>query len=322
MQMRYGPHRRPAKAGQTLHPGRKTRGRLTALRMAACLLLLGGVTILRACFPDATETVRTTVLPMMEEDIDYRGAITALGETLSGEASILEVLGDIAIWAFGGSPEEDVEVQAQPEEVEEEEERPPPPSTSPPIEPIIPTPFPEISAPQEPPEEYPEVTEMPEVVEVFLAQQAPFSHYPLPPGVSFAYVPLDFEHAPPLLGPVSSPFGFRQHPIHRDVRFHFGTDIAVYTGTPIGAFAAGEVRAAGHSDSFGLYILIDHPGDIRTRYAHLSVLYVQSGDSVELGQVIGRTGSTGSSTGPHLHFELQVNGVFKNPEFYIRFNSS
>ena len=298
---------------------KRTFSGLMALRMTGCIVLLAGVIILRTFFPGAAETVRGAVLPIMEREIDYRGAITVIGETLTGETSILETLGDIYIWAFGGRSEADMEVQAQPEAEYEVPLPRPEGSENPPIESIIPIPTapPIFPTPQLPEEE--EIVEEPEAVAVFLAQQAAFSHYPLPPGVSFAYLPLEFAHAAPVSGPVSSPFGFRTHPIHGDVRFHFGTDIAVYTGTPVKAFAGGQVREAGQNDGFGLYILLDHGDGILTRYAHLSALLVEAGDSVEMGQIIGRTGSTGNSTGPHLHFELKIGGLYKNPEFYVRF---
>ena len=321
MQMRYGPRRRPPKRRTPGGKNQTKRHRLTTVRLGACIVLLGGLTILRACFPAAAETVRETILPMMEESLDYRGAITAIGETLTGEISVLEVLGDITIWAFGTRAPEDVEVQAQAEEEAEEQERPSPQVTNPPIESIIPmpTPIPWARPASPEPDEGAAAIEIPEAVSVFLAQQEAFSQYPLPPGVSYAFIPLDIAHAAPVLGPVSSPFGFRRHPLHGDVRFHFGTDIAVDTGTPISAFAAGEVREAGKSESFGLYIVIDHGDGVITRYAHLSAIYVQAGERVVLGQTIGRTGSTGNSTGPHLHFELQIGGLYKNPAFYVSF---
>jgi len=288
------------------------------------MVLLCTVGVLRAFFPDATAAVRTTVQPLMEAELDYRTAISALGETLTGETGIMEVLGDIYIRAFGSREPEDVIVAAEAEGAKAEPESAPMPVMEmfPPIEEVIPAPtLSDIFSPQEAyaPEDTHTQPDEPEAVEVFLAQQAEFSAFALPAGASFAYEPLYLDFVAPVAGPVSSSFGFRQHPIMREVRFHFGTDIADYTGTPFVAFANGRVVAAGENDSWGKYILLYHGGGVYTRYAHASVQYVRGGDTVALGQRIGRVGATGAATGPHLHFELRVGGVYRNPEFYLEF---
>jgi murein DD-endopeptidase MepM/ murein hydrolase activator NlpD len=266
--------------------------------------------------------MRATVLPMLEEDMNYRAAITALGETLTGEATILEVLGEITIRAFGGVATEDVEAAGLPELPRVS---PLPLSLSkaipPPIEEVFPVPqlpqgLAQISLLDA--DESPGVAE-PAAVAVFLAHQAEFYGHALPVNATAYYLPLDLAFTAPLRGPVSSPFGFRWDPIFGGVHFHFGTDIAVYTGTPFAAFADGVVIAAWEGPGWGKYILLDHGGGIYTRYAHASALYVQAGEWVERGQVIGRVGSTGYSTGPHLHFELRVDGMYLNPEFYVDF---
>ena len=116
---------------------------------------------------------------------------------------------------------------------------------------------------------------------------------------------------------ISSPFGNRLHPILKVYKLHTGIDIAAAMGTDILAANAGEVITAGWNNSYGYYIMIDHGGGIVTLYAHSSKLLVSKGDIVARGQVIAKVGSTGSSTGPHLHFEVRVNGVYKNPLNYV-----
>jgi murein DD-endopeptidase MepM/ murein hydrolase activator NlpD len=103
---------------------------------------------------------------------------------------------------------------------------------------------------------------------------------------------------------ISSSFGYRIHPITGAERFHQGTDIAAAEGTPVLAAYSGKVEISGWLGGLGLAVIISHESDRESRYGHLSEVFVQSGQWVEQGTVIGLVGSTGMSTGPHLHFEL------------------
>ena len=114
-------------------------------------------------------------------------------------------------------------------------------------------------------------------------------------------------------GPLKSLFGLRRDPIHGHQRFHKGIDIAAPRGTPIGAAAAGKVVFAGRQGGYGNTVVIEHPDGRRTRYAHADRLFVQTGDNVNTGQAVATVGSTGRSTGPHLHFEVTENGHHLNP---------
>jgi murein DD-endopeptidase MepM/ murein hydrolase activator NlpD len=115
----------------------------------------------------------------------------------------------------------------------------------------------------------------------------------------------------PVLGPVTSPFGWRWG------RMHEGIDIAAAAGTPIRAAAAGTVIYAGWLGGYGNLVVIDHGGGVATAYGHQSGIAVGTGAPVAQGQVIGYVGSTGHSTGPHLHFEVRVNGVPQDPLGYL-----
>ncbi|GAC1504163.1 MAG: peptidoglycan DD-metalloendopeptidase family protein [Vulcanimicrobiaceae bacterium] len=117
----------------------------------------------------------------------------------------------------------------------------------------------------------------------------------------------------PVSGPITSPFGWRMHPIHHRMILHEGMDIAADTGTPIKAADAGRVIVAGWTGGYGNYINIDHGGGVSTGYGHCSAIYVSVGQDVKKGQVIGAVGSTGYSTGPHLHFEVRINGQPVDP---------
>ena len=124
--------------------------------------------------------------------------------------------------------------------------------------------------------------------------------------------------SPPIPGAaLSSLFGPRVHPIFGTVRMHNGVDFRGGTGTPIRAAGGGTVVYAGPRGGYGNTVVIDHGGSLATLYAHQSVMYVTTGASVAPGQVIGAVGSTGFSTGPHLHFEVRLNGTPVNPLGYL-----
>ncbi len=121
----------------------------------------------------------------------------------------------------------------------------------------------------------------------------------------------------PTRGRISSRYGARAHPIFGGVRPHEGIDIDAPKGTPIMAAAGGRVIRAGWKVGYGLTLLIDHDYGYRTFYAHCSKLKVKRGDLVERGEIIALVGNTGVTTGPHLHYEVMIDGVSKNPSNYI-----
>ena len=116
---------------------------------------------------------------------------------------------------------------------------------------------------------------------------------------------------------LTSGYGMRTHPVLGSRRQHQGIDLAAPTGTPVYATADGLVGRADWYSSYGLYISVNHGAAMETRYAHLSRLAVTAGDFVKKGDVIGYVGSTGRSTGPHLHYEVRVEGVAVNPIPYM-----
>ena len=147
------------------------------------------------------------------------------------------------------------------------------------------------------------------------AERARRAGQPAPPGpatASSGYLQW------PVRGPITSPFGWRIHPISGVRSFHEGLDIGVASGTPIGAAEAGRVIYAGWYGGYGNYISIDHGGGVSTGYAHCSAIYVSVGQDVRQGQTIGAVGSTGYSTGPHLHFEVRINGKPVDPLTRLR----
>lgn len=121
----------------------------------------------------------------------------------------------------------------------------------------------------------------------------------------------------PTHGTISSPFGARTSPTEGASSFHNGIDIAAATGTSIAAADGGTVITAGYSSSAGNYVVISHGGGLSTVYMHCSRLLVSEGDTVDKGDVIAKVGSTGISTGPHLHFGVRKNGSYVNPSQYL-----
>lgn len=116
----------------------------------------------------------------------------------------------------------------------------------------------------------------------------------------------------------TSPYGWRTHPVYGGKRFHYGVDLAAPKGRPIYATRSGTVSTASYNSSAGYYVQINHGDGYRSIYMHMTHYIVKSGQSVKQGQVIGYCGSTGASTGPHLHFGISYNGSYVNPANYIR----
>jgi murein DD-endopeptidase MepM/ murein hydrolase activator NlpD len=122
----------------------------------------------------------------------------------------------------------------------------------------------------------------------------------------------------PIPGYITSPYGFRNSPFTGARQFHSGLDIGSPMGTPIRAAMSGRVSAVGWDDAFGNYVVVSHHSGYRTLYAHMSVVRVKSGAYVGTGERIGDVGSTGLSTGPHLHFTVYKNGVTVNPRTLMK----
>lgn len=248
------------------------------------------LTLIKLLVPTAAETIKAEASRLLGRDTDFSPAFEFVRERLSlagekeGEAAPCPAPTEAAVLR-------PVSLAVKPELAEIQGERQPAPAV------------------EEPP--------LPEAVTAFLEAQEVFSDYEIPVNVTYDYSLLPFDHAVPVAGYESSGFGYRVHPILGDVRFHYGTDFAAWTGEEICAFTSGTVATATYSDSFGNYVVIDHGDGWESLYAHCSALMVSAGQQVEKGEVIALVGETGLATGPHLHFELTHDGVYLNPEYYI-----
>ena len=125
------------------------------------------------------------------------------------------------------------------------------------------------------------------------------------------------SRAPLAASSTTSSYGMREHPVLGGMRAHKGIDLAAPIGTPVYATADGTVERADWFSSYGLYVAIEHGNELETRYAHMSRLAVAAGEHVRKGEVIGYVGTTGRSTGPHLHYEVRVSGQAVNPIPYM-----
>ncbi|MBR2591006.1 MAG: M23 family metallopeptidase [Clostridia bacterium] len=122
----------------------------------------------------------------------------------------------------------------------------------------------------------------------------------------------------PAQGKITSPFGYRINPVSWKLSFHTGIDIGAKSGDAVKAAYYGMVESTGEDDVFGRFVKINHGNGIETFYAHCSKILVNTGDMVDSGDVIALVGSTGWSTGPHLHFSIIIDGLYCNPAYVIK----
>jgi hypothetical protein len=300
--------------------GGRERRRLAQL---LCCLALFFVTLVgRGAFPEQTAAAGGELLAAIRGSVDFQGAFHRLGEALEARQSLSDAVGEFCVTVFGvGTLTEDGASEEWENLMEEElaflaeqpdglrmicrrlwlEEG-------------------DLQRAQEPaddpaqePEETAATWALGEVI-----QAASYTGQALPEGVTMDHLSLGtLAWVTPVSGTVTSGFGYRDHPVYGDNRFHHGMDIGAELGTDILAFADGVVDYVGESSSYGLYLQLDHGDGIKSFYAHCDSLAVTKGDTVAAGQKIGTVGETGNATGPHLHFQLSLDGTELDPGCYI-----
>lgn len=319
--------RRHAAGSVALGPREKRR----LVQLGVCVVLFLTVFIGKGIFPGQVEDVRAQILQVIRTDTDFKAAFSDLGRSISAGEPVLDTLGELWVDVFGNGT---VEV----------------PYT------VTPASYPLAEAqaafflsyprqqslaehwlgaamvvPDETAQKVPAQTEVP----VTPAAQPEPTPAPLPAVEQMAYTgpalpenaTMDkynlgavgvLETASPVIGWVASSFGWREHPVDGGEKFHNGVDLAVNDGTEVLAFADGVVDYIGDNpDVYGKYFKISHAGGVSTFYAHCSQLLVSQGQTVKAGQVVARSGETGNATGPHLHFEIKLDGTLINPLYYI-----
>jgi len=339
MQTAYG---RRVQRGHSPRTGGGSRSQESAersrlLQLLVCVALFLVVFIGKGVFPSHLAQTGSQLLTVIRSNTDFRAALAGLGQALAEQDSVLGELGEFCVSVFGPAKADDgVETPVLPalsagretltaradqnqltarllglEELPEELQVSVPTPDVP-----EPEPKPEMEAEPEP---EPAVQEEPEILEVGAVIRPVDTPKDLPKTYTMNYLSLgELETADPVeVGRITSGFGYRDHPVLKTYSPHGGVDIGANLGSSVTAFAAGRVEYIGQSDSFGLYLQIDHGNGVKTFYAHCSKLLVKKGQQVALGEPVALVGSTGNSTGPHLHFEIKCCGLRVNPVYYL-----
>lgn len=289
------------------------------LQLAICLALFFAVFVGKGIFPDSMDKVRVRILSVIQQDTDFQAAFSALGQAVSEGEPVTEAIGVLWDGLLGEDTNKEVgaqpvyegqaallcsfqQAQSEPESLWTDVIK----LVSGASEPVglSDTPEPEPTPAAEPAVEHIEYDGP------ALPDNTTMDKYNLEAiGVN--------ETVTPVMGWVSSNFGWREHPVDGEEKFHNGVDLAVNSGTDVLAFAEGTVDYIGDSPEYGLYLQLSHAGGLKTFYCHCSQLCVQQGQSVAAGEKVAESGATGNVTGPHLHFEMKLNGVRLNPLYYI-----
>lgn len=329
----------PRYAGSNTHEKRKvSQENLRLIQLFVCLILFLAVFLGKGIFPGKLLQIRDDLLTIITSNTDFRAAFSSLGDTES-EDGIFSRLEDFCIEVFGSTDPENPDSassQAVPEMASFLRAESSFLSGSPDEQAITDHllsqnawKLPMTSAASSPAASEPQAEEAitePEPAAVpaagTLILKSDYAGDPLPANYTMDQLSLgDLETMTPVLGYINSGYGYRDHPINGTYQFHGGVDISGHMGDPIQAFASGTVEYVGEDDSYGLYLQLDHGNGVKSFYAHCSAVCVTKGQTVSIGDTIAKIGSTGMSTGPHLHLELKFNKMHLNPVYYIEYLS-
>ena len=310
---------------ETLSPGEKRH----LAQLVACGSIFVLLVAVKLLLPGRMAQVNERLTGMLEQNIDGQGVFSAVGRAVSGEADVNVALQDMYQAVF--DPQEAPAVEASaPAGGEAVDVRLPAA-----IEPLrafrtgtggsdgwLDLPAASAGTAETAQTGGAEAAEPTETASQDTAEAATlayvlYSDQNLPDNVCLEQALLGFDYCTPVMGTLTSGFGYREHPMEGEERFHYGVDIGAAAGTEIGCFADGTVTAVGESSSYGKYITVSHQGGFTTLYAHCSRTLASSGDTVKEGEAIAEVGETGIATGPHLHFELHQGSQYLNPIYYV-----
>lgn len=305
------------------------------VRLAVCGAIFVLLVAVKLLFPQTVSRLARTAGELIGRDADFKEAFAAMGRAVSGEEPVGDSLQDAYTAVFNPGQEDAVlasgtaavsdyldpaarlmryytlELPAPAEAAESGAAEDAAPAEEPPAA----APAEETAAAEAPPQEEAAADQETEETATAAVSQV-YTMPALPENASLEQRNLGFAHTSPIVAPLTSPFGWREHPVSGGTKFHYGVDLGAATGTDICAFADGEVYATGDSSSLGYYIMIQHADGYMTLYAHCSKITVTSG-AVTMGQKIAEVGETGIATGPHLHFELHDGDLYLNPIYYV-----
>ena len=310
---------------ENLSPGERRH----LVQLVACGSVFVLLVAVKLLLPGRMAQVNERLTGMLEQNIDVQGVFSAVGRAVSGEADVNVALQDMYQAVF--DPQEAPAVEASaPAGGEAVDVRLPAA-----IEPLrafrtgaggsdgwLDLPAASAGTAETAQTGGAEAAEPTETASQDTAEAATlayvlYSDQNLPDNVCLEQALLGFDYCTPVMGTLTSSFGYREHPVEGEERFHYGVDIGAAAGTEIGCFADGTVTAVGESSSYGKYITVSHQGGFSTLYAHCSRILASSGDTVREGEAIAEVGETGIATGPHLHFELHQGSQYLNPIYYV-----
>lgn len=316
MQTRYG----RGKTGGKRQEKKKRANDRALVQLVVCLVLFLTVFIGKGVWPAQVARTGQQLLAVIRANTDFRAAFASLGQALSQQEDLLGEIGHFCLQVF--APERDSGGQTL--------------STAP-TQALWRTAAEPVTDPDRLTAFYLKLDELPEGLRVRLPEDAqePETEPALQVGQVVQVVDYQGEELPeqysaqglwlgldetvtPVMGTVTSPFGYRDHPTLDRYAVHGGVDIGAGQGTDVLAFADGVVEFIGENDDYGLYLQLSHANGVTSFYSHCSALCVDKGDQVSAGDKVGEVGSTGQSTGPHLHFEISLNGTRLDPLHYIQ----
>lgn len=267
---------------------KQTNGKL--LQLLACTMLFLTAVVIRT-FELGGEDMKNRFLNQLEYNIDLRETVETLGRAIT--------VPSVQSFKEESSP---LPVQSIPEQTIPEIE----PETE--VNISIPSDDGVVSVMGTLPEEEPTESE---------AIISDDGALPPPDIVYTGSVDIPFDYITPVAGRITSKFGYRDHPVDGEYKFHYGIDVAADTGTPILCFADGEVTFVGVGEINGNYMKVTHSDGFVTMYAHCDSINVKVGDKVKVGQKIASAGATGTVSGSHLHFQIYSDGKLIDPALYL-----
>lgn len=303
-------------------------------RLLVCAVVFLALVVTKVNMPERFQELRGLFAAQMENSVDYRAVFSAVGRAVSGESSVQEAANNVYVEVFRPASVQAVETgvtvplldlsRQEPSEVllafsqqwaegsawlRQEQDL----GVRQMVTAVTASEFPSGTASSESSQNMTPSGSG-------TADTAPGSNNgaeELPEGVYMEQKVLGFSYTTPVTGWLSSPFGYREHPVDGEEKFHRGLDIAAPEGSDIVSFADGTVKAAGESSALGKYIMVSHANGITSLYAHCSKWSVSSGAVVKKGEKIAEVGHTGLATGSHLHFCLLDGETYLNPIYYV-----